>query len=106
VPDSIERADAVSDAFDGNPTTVATPDGDVAITSIVSDNDGTVGWVDVLVDSPINDDRNFRVVNPPMYVEDPQGDVVLGDGRRYREDPLAALAHTIAMHGGSRGKRR
>lgn len=101
MPDSIERADAVSDAFDGNPTTVATMDGDVAITSIAADNDGQVGWVDVMVEDCESGDPHFRVVNPPLYAEDPAGDVEI-NGRRFRYDPVAAVAESIGMNGGRR----
>jgi hypothetical protein len=36
-------------------------------------------------------DLPFRYVNPPTLVDDAQGDVDLGGGRRARYDPLAAV---------------
>ncbi len=41
------------------------------------------------------------VINPPILVADPQGDVEI-DGRRYREDPLAALGQVLSRHVGGR----
>jgi hypothetical protein len=48
---------------------------------------------------------NYRIVNPPTLVEDPAGDVIGGDGRRYRHDPLAAVAEVIGSLGGARGRK-
>lgn len=51
-------------------------------------------------------DPHFVIVNPPTLVEDPAGDVEIS-GRRFREDPLAALAEVVGMHGGAMtGKRK
>ncbi len=85
--------------------TFSTPNGDVELIQVEYKDDGEVGWVDVLVDSPVSGDPSYHVVNPPLYVEDPAGDVVIGNFR-YREDPLAALAYSIASQGGSRKGRR
>lgn len=52
-----------------------------------------------------NGDPHFRVVNPPQLVEDPQGPVEVR-GRRYREDPVAALAEAVAANGGAMKPRR
>lgn len=87
------------------PEVVSTPSGEVELLDVAYDEDEKVGWVDVLVGQPGNDDPHFRVVNPPIYVEDPNGDIYLS-GMRFREDPLAALAQTIAMNGGARKERR
>ena len=46
-------------------------------------------------------DPHFRIWNPPLLVEDPLGDIELG-GRKFREDPLGAVAEAIARHGGRR----
>lgn len=112
---SRERAEKVRDAFKERrkkkprdeadvAITVATPDGDVDLVSVEykTDPETGIGYVEVMVDSPTSQDPSYRIVNPPTYVEDPMGEVVLGDGKRYRDDPVAALAHTIAMNGGAR----
>ena len=53
-------------------------------------------------------DPHYRILNPPVYVEDPRGDVELPfrqkegeeptSTRRYRRDPLAAVLEVIAGH--------
>ncbi len=72
------------------------------------DEDGMT-VVEVHVNGPVDGgDPHFRVINPPGLVEDPAGDVALGN-RRYRADPLAALAEVIGQHGGTmvkEGRRR
>jgi hypothetical protein len=50
-------------------------------------------------------DPHFIIVNPPGLAEDPLGPVEVG-GRRFREDPLAALAEVVALHGGARTQKR
>lgn len=50
-------------------------------------------------------DPHFRVVNPPLLVEDPAGGQEVR-GRSFREDPLAALAQAIGEHGGAQLPRR
>lgn len=50
-------------------------------------------------------DPHFRVWNPPLLVEDAQGPIQVGD-RRYREDPLSALAEVVARHGGRQKRMR
>lgn len=49
-------------------------------------------------------DPHFRVVNPPLLVEDPAGPVEI-NGKRFREDPLAALARVIGDNGGAQVQR-
>ncbi len=53
-------------------------------------------------------DPHFRIFSPPTLVADPEGDVVLEGRGRYREDPLAAIAEVVAVHGGRavKGRRR
>lgn len=98
-----QRTQAVRDALavhGHGPHPYRTPDGHVVMTDIrvVTDPDGG-DVVEVYVADPENGDPAFRVINPPRYVPDPDGQVVL-NGRRFREDPLAALAHVVAQHGG------
>lgn len=62
-------------------------------------------WVEIwLGGNPEGADPHFRIFNPPQLVEDPQGDITHA-GRRFRHDPLAALAEAIADHGGANKRR-
>lgn len=82
--------------------------GEVTLTGLTGRTDGEGNaWVEVYAQGDVEaGDPHFRIVNPPTLVEDPQGPVEL-DGRRYREDPLAALAEVIGRHGGAvKPKRR
>mgnify|MGYP001591467972 CR=1 FL=1 len=65
--------------------------------TIVSFNIGPRGeavcWVDVIRNGrPIN--NPVVIVNPPLLVPDPSGDIVI-KGRKFRYDPLTALQHVI-----------
>lgn len=51
--------------------------------------------------STLSDDPVLVIVDPPLYVPDPNGDTVVGD-QKFRRDPLAAMAGVIRMVGGSR----
>ena len=97
-----QRAQAVRDAVTARgagPFTVHTPAGAVRIGRVrVVTQDG-VDVVEVHAEGPEGGDPHFRVINPPRFVPDPDGDVEI-NGQRFREDPLAALAHVIAQHGG------
>lgn len=55
--------------------------------------------------APDATEDDFRIFNPPTLVHDPQGDIEL-HGRRYREDPLAAVAQVILGARESRKGRR
>lgn len=55
----------------------------------------------------------YRLINPPMLVPDSRGEVVLNEvnkargkttARRYRIDPLVAIAEFIASHQGGKEK--
>lgn len=98
-----QRAQAVRDALTSRgpgPHTFHTPDGTVIFKSArVVTAAGGADVVEVHVDSPTNGDPDFRVINPPRFVPDPTGDIIL-NGLPFREDPLAALAHVVAQHGG------
>lgn len=47
--------------------------------------------------SPNRVESVYRIFNPPTLVRDGSGLIVV-DGRRYREDPLGAVAEVILMH--------
>ena len=66
----------------------------------VDATDTTPGCVEFRVHGAVEgDDPHFRVVNPPRFVPDVNGDVII-NGRPFREDPLGALAEIAARHGG------
>lgn len=90
----------------GNVAAVRTRRGDVMISKIVPGEDAVSTWVDVTVAGETRGgDPNFRIVNPPTLVRDPQGDVILQSGT-FREDPIAAIAEVIATHGGAQSSRK
>lgn len=75
---------------------------DVVIARIEYGEEGDNAWVDVWSD-PRSVKPSLRIVNPPILVPDPQGDVRVTvtrpDGRvsviRYREDPVAAIVDAL-----------
>lgn len=81
---------------------VMTRAGEVRIRSLdVKTSPDGVAYVDVVLDGPTSaGDPHFRIVNPPLLVEDQAGAVRRG-ARRFRLDPLAALAEIVAQHGGA-----
>lgn len=97
------RAQAVADAAADQ------PDGSVHHTSrgtvrlgpvrIVEASDTEPAVVEVYAHGAESGDPHFRVINPPRYVPDPDGDIEI-NGRRFRDDPLAALAEIIGLNGG------
>lgn len=98
------RVRAVRQAYNG-PETVGTAAGDVAIEALTAVDDGPRSRVEVRVSHAEGGDPEFVIVNPPTLVPDPAGDVIVR-GMRFREDPLAAVAHVIAMNGGAEQKQR
>ena len=77
-----DRLDAVREALaDFHPGIVVTPDGPVDLRSI----EVTDSYVDVMVGGPAGGDPHFRIHNPPTS-----------------PDPLSAIAHAVALHGGVR----
>jgi hypothetical protein len=98
-----QRTQAVKDAVAAHgpgPITEHTPDGTVVMADVKVTADDIV---EVKVTDPDGGDPHFRIINPPRYVPDPNGDVEIVVGEqvhRFREDPLAALAHVVAQHGG------
>lgn len=74
-----------------------TPYGEVRIRSAIVEGN----TVEVhLEDGTEGGDPHFRIVNPPLLVEDPAGDVLTGNGT-FRLDPVAALANVIGSLGGA-----
>jgi hypothetical protein len=79
--------------------------GRVTLERVEVSQDGDLTTLDVWVGGETeNGDPHFRVVNPPLLVEDPSGDVTI-NGRRFRRDPLAALAEAIGQNGGAQSGR-
>jgi hypothetical protein len=87
--------------------TVRTSHGEVVLERVQyrTDPDSGVAYVDVTVAGPAGGDPHFRVVNPPLLVQDPEGEHV-AHGVRWREDPLAALAEVIGSNGGAQAQKR
>lgn len=63
-------------------------------------------YVDVtLAGTTEGGDPHFVIYNPPLLATDPTGPIEI-NGRRFREDPLAALAEVVALNGGARTEKR
>lgn len=81
---------------------VDTPRGTVRVVAVGDRQDeGGQRYLEIMVDQPAGGDPHFRIFNPPLLVPDPAGETSMGP-RRYRRDPLAAVAMVIASHGGTR----
>lgn len=97
------KAKAVEDAWQAHPgrTERGLGVGDVWITSMRTKmaDDGTV-VLEVHVDDPANQEPHYCVINPPSLVRDASGEIELA-GKRFREDPVAAVAALIARTGGT-----
>jgi len=103
------RADRVMAAIEGQefPLAVNSRYGPVQFGSIVrkTDPEGN-DYIEVFLRGESESgDPHFRVWNPPLLIEDPQGPIVAGD-RHYREDPLSALVEVVARHGGRQKRLR
>lgn len=95
-----ERAQAVADAFSNrpdlnSPLPVRSRSGDIQFSridfkEINSDTVCVEVWVGTSTDGP----PHYRFFNPPTLARDSEGDIEI-DGRRYREDPMAAIAEVI-----------
>lgn len=80
--------------------------GEVILERLTFHEEDGQAWVEVWAGGDIQgDDPHFRVFNPPSLVEDPYGPVEI-HGRRFREDPVAALAEAVARFGGAQRPRR
>ena len=91
-------ATALRQAGEGLAAVVQTRYGRVQVAGVSVEQVGEEAAVSVLLaGAPPGSDPHFRIFNPPTLVEDPGGDVEVR-GRRYREDPLGAVAEVIARH--------
>lgn len=88
-----------------------TPNGHVAIGGInrvPATTDTELDSVEVWVGGPAEGAPTWRIINPPTLVADPLGDInvveTLPGGktlvRKYREDPIQALAEFLATNNG------
>lgn len=75
---------------------------EVHLARITYHEDGDAAWVEAwAAGAAVGTDPHFRIYNPPTLVPDPAGPVTR-DGRRFRNDPLAAVAEVVASLGGAR----
>ena len=92
-----DQVQAILDAYDQQEGDYVDDNG-VVINNIIlcadCDNDITVLTPNNSEDDPI------VIINPPVYIPDNTGDVVLGDVT-YRYDPLGAVATVIKQYGGA-----
>lgn len=88
-------------AAGAGPHRIATPLGPITVTDMTVTVDPETGATVVEVQAGAFTDPHIRVINPPRYVPDPNGPVLMGE-KRFRDDPLAALGHVIVQHGGGR----
>lgn len=102
----VDRVALVLDAWAGRPEPYehTSSNGVVRIEQVESGEQDGIPYVEVRVTDPAGGDPVFRVFNPPALVADPAGDVERG-GTRYRFDPVAALAESVGMFGGSVARR-
>jgi hypothetical protein len=102
-----DGARRIADAFNTHPgrnidgaLTVTTRFGSIRLAKVEYAALGGRSWVDVWVGNPSDSAPAYRVVNPPILMETPRGEIARGN-RRYTEDPLGALAEVIGgMHRG------
>lgn len=101
------QAWADKDPGQGGQYVTRTPHGEVILEALEKVDEGTgLAYLEVWTGGATEvGDPHFRVVNPPLLVKDPEGDVEVR-GERYREDPLAALAEVIGANGGAVATRR
>lgn len=86
---------------DPGPYALRTRHGDVILERVTRHEEDGQAYVEVYAGGETaGGDPHFRVFAPPTLVEDPNGEIESG-GRRFRKDPLAALAEVVAQHGGA-----
>lgn len=87
--------------------TCRTSYGEVEIASIVERTDAEgISYVEVYLRGQTESgDPHFRIYNPPLLAEDPAGDIEVS-GRKYREDPVQAIAEVVGRNGGRKVRRR
>lgn len=98
----LDRVALVLDAWGdrAEPYEYASSSGVVRIEQVEAGEQDGIPYVEVRVTDPVGGDPTFRVFNPPGLVPDPAGSIEHG-GTRYRLDPVAALAESVGMFGGS-----
>lgn len=102
-----DRAKAVANAVAGlpdEPIFRMTKHGEVRMDSVEHKVD-PAGIDYIEVRAPGAPDPHFRIYAPPLLAEDPHGDVDL-DGKKYRHDPILALAQVLARHGAAKKRGR
>ena len=105
-----DRAKKVRDAAQAEsfPLARMTRHGQVELANVAHKvGDDGLEYVEVYTaGATVSGDPHFKIWNPPVLVEDPVGEIELS-GRRYREDPLGAIAEVVASAGGrQKGGRR
>lgn len=102
-----DRARAVVDAYAaaGCPDVVRTRHGVVRIAAITLESEDGNPYVGVRLHPDPGRECDYRIVNPPLLVADPDGDIVTPSGR-YRHDPVAAVAEIIGGLGAGATSRR
>lgn len=104
------KADAVVEQFTNHPgrnsdgeLQIGSPAGQVTFRQIETRVVDDVAVVDIWLGGPLDGEPDYRLINPPMLAEDPAGPVLIA-GRRYREDPIAAIAEVLAHRGKGTGR--
>lgn len=92
----------------GGPLTVRTSHGEVSFESITTATDQNgIEYLEVyLRGDTVSGDPHFRIYNPPTLVPDPSGTVEGRGGRKYRDDPVGAVAEIIGRNGGRQKGRK
>src|SRR6185369_813758 len=90
-----ERAQRAADALSD-----VTEVGGVTVSSVELDAENNAVKFVAQVDA-LNFSDTFVVVNPPILVEDPDGDVMVR-GKAHREDPAAAIAQAVVQYASGR----
>lgn len=106
----LDRLAAWRAIYGSGTVTMSTRVGEVVIQDVVGETlpDGTP-CIRVLIQGHTESgETDFRIINPPSLVADPNGDVIITDSRpgstmqprKYREDSMAAIAEVVALYGG------
>ena len=111
-PDAIrqaraDRARAVVDAYAAveSPAVVQTRHGVVRIAAVTLESADGHPYVGVRLHPDPDRECDYRILNPPLLVTDPGGDIVTPGGR-YRYDPVLAVAEIIGGLGAGATSRR
>lgn len=93
------KAQAVVKQFEdrvdkNNPLNVEVRGGSITIYKVQFGQFETSSFVDVWTSPDVDEEPHYRFFNPPTLAQDSQGTIEI-EGRKYREDPLAAVAEVI-----------